>query len=165
MPGSNSSNGSGPPLTRIHLDLIDIVFGVIVGVSFTDFRELLVPFSIKFETFTLFLAYVTVIGSWIGYHRAINKETDEKPDDSVVRLIIDLVILYLYFYLIYSINNFLTVLMVLPTIFGCYLLWAIARDYEFNKKFKEKGEKIRGKAGSTLGKSSSKKNAIFLFFS
>ena len=76
MPDSNKKNGPGtklppelPPLTRIHLDLIDIVFGVIVGVSFTDFREILIPISIKFETFTLLLAYVTVIGSWIGIIR------------------------------------------------------------------------------------------------
>jgi hypothetical protein len=159
MPDSSGKNGPGtelPPLTRIHLDLIDIVFGVIVGVSFTDFREILVPISIKFETFTLLLAYVTVIGSWIGYHRAINR----KPDESVVRFIIDLIILYLYFYLIYSIRDFLTVIMVLPTIFGFYTIWAIVRDIEFKKK----GESVpKGVIyNSTLGRSSSKKNTVFL---
>jgi hypothetical protein len=162
MSDSNSKNGPGtklpsdlPPLTRIHLDLIDIVFGVIVGVSFTDFRDILVPISVKFETFTLLLAYVTVIGSWIGYHRAINK----KPDESAVRFIIDLIILYLYFYLIYSITDFFTVLAILPLIFGLYTIWAVTRDLAFKKR----GEIVRRGViyDSTLGKSSSKKNTIF----
>jgi hypothetical protein len=95
-----------PAITKIHLDLIDIVFGVIIGVSFTDFKQILVPIALKFETFTLLLAYVTVVGSWIGYHIAI----DKKADTSVFRFITDLIILYLYFYLIYSIQNFPTVL-------------------------------------------------------
>src|SRR5690349_564151 len=126
--------------SKVYIGFIDVLFGVIVGVSFTDFRAILVPIILKFETFTLLLAYVTVIGSWIGYHIAI----ENKPDRSVYRFIVDLIILYLYFYLIYSVQNFNVVVMMLPVIFGFYIIWDFTRVMEdYNDKLREYRKGVR----------------------
>jgi len=123
------SNGVKDEKARIYIDLVDILFGIIIGTSFTQFF----PISLNFQAFAVFLAYMTVIGSWVGYHRAIIKSKDKKSE---LRFIIDLVLLYFYAYLIFSVNDFPSMVTIFPIIFFLYFIWSFARSKETDEPFR-----------------------------
>jgi len=117
--------------SRIYVDLIDIIFAIIIGVSFTDFKDILVPPVPEFKTVALLLAYVTVVASWVGYHSGIKGYVHR----NVGRFGIDLILVYLYFVLINTVGNYkedLTELLgVFPWIFGFYMFWMLFRYLEY----------------------------------
>lgn len=79
-------------MTKVYLGLVDVIFSIIIGVGFAQF----VPITFQFKTFTILLAYTMVVGSWVGYHAAV-KTSYKRP----YRFFIDLILLYLYNYLIF----------------------------------------------------------------
>src|SRR5690348_362257 len=111
-------------ITKVYLDLVDIIFGIIIGVSFTQF----VPLTLHFKTFTIILAYTMVVGSWVGYHAAMKSSYKGS-----YRFFIDLILLYLYNYLINSVEDFFTMLVIFSIIFFFYLLWSYRRSREEHK--------------------------------
>jgi hypothetical protein len=118
MPVQTMSIG-GLSLERAKLGFLDIIFGVIIGISFTDYKDLMVPLSFSFETATLLLAYVIVFRAWIGYHYYLAKLTaEDKPRFIPSNVVFGLISLYLYFYLLESIRDFSTVVLMMPIIAG-----------------------------------------------
>jgi hypothetical protein len=75
------------------------------------------------------LAYTTVVASW--YHTAFVKKLDsyQKP----YRFVIDLILVYVYNYLIDQSGDFLIMLLLFPIIFGFYVLWKISKLWELGK--------------------------------
>jgi len=130
-------NNAKPDLLEgVRLNFLDIIFGVIIGISFTDSKSLLVPFSFSFETLTLLLAYSIVFSGWLGYHyfaasvevRLSRPEAEEgregqKSVRDPTNVVMELVTLYLYFYLLGSVKDFSTVVGIMPVIFGLGLIW------------------------------------------
>lgn len=117
---------------EIYLDLADVIFGVIIAASFLSFQSTLVPFKFNFTSMMLLSAYFTVVLSWIGYHKAV----EDKPHKNVSRFVIDLILLYFYFYLIFT-NNIKDFLGVLAAIFLLYLIWVVLRNNEYKKETQE----------------------------
>lgn len=117
-------------VTQVYIGFIDVLFGVVVGISFAQF----VPLTLEFKTFTAILAYATVVASWVGYHTAFRKGSDDYSGP--YRFVIDIILLYLYYYLINSSNNFPLMLAIFPFIFGFYVLWELSRLLELGKKKK-----------------------------
>ncbi len=114
--------------TQVYTGFVDILFGVVVGFSFTQF----LPITLEFKAFAVILAYATVVASWVGYHTALVKGSDEynKP----YRFVIDLILLYSYNYLIdQSAKDFPVMLYIFPIIFGFYVLWELSRLWEWGK--------------------------------
>lgn len=115
-------------VTQVYVGFIDVLFGVVVGVSFAQF----VPITLEFKTFTAILAYATVVASWVGYHKAFRSGSDDYIGP--YRFVFDIILLYLYYYLINSFNNFPLMLVIFPIIFGFYVLWESSRLIELRKK-------------------------------
>jgi hypothetical protein len=84
----------------------------------------------------IFLAYFIVISGWLGYHKSIKKHS-HKGILGVVRYEIDLVILFLVYYLV-SIDNpkandqyGMIFIWVIPTMFLFYMLWDLVKFQEW----------------------------------
>jgi hypothetical protein len=111
-------------VTQVYIGFVDILFGVVVGISFAQF----VPITLEFKTFTAILAYSTVVASWVGFHKGFKSGSDDYKGP--YRFVIDIILLYLYYYLINSFNDFPLMLVILPIIFGFYVLWELRRLIE-----------------------------------
>jgi hypothetical protein len=118
-----SENQSGG-VTGVYISFVDVLFSVIVATSFTRFY----PITLDFQTFTVILAYTTVVASWVGYHKDFLKGLDKYVGP--YRFVIDLILIYLYNYLINSFKDFRLMLFIFPIIFGFYVLWELSRYFE-----------------------------------
>ncbi len=120
--------------SEIYVSAIQILFGIIIAISFIDYHKTLVPpFNYNFETLLIFVTYATVLMSLIGFSIAVKYRFHKK----VWRFGIDVFLLYLYFQLVYSLQfSFDYFLWIFPMIFGSYVVWQILEYHEW------KGEKI-----------------------
>lgn len=106
--------------SRTYVKTIQILFAIVIGISFTDYYKELVPFVWNFETVMIFVAYATVLLSLIGYSIAIHYRYHR----NFLRFGLDLFLLYLYYQLVYGLqNNFEYFLSIFPIIFGIYVIW------------------------------------------
>lgn len=128
---------SGSNVTQVYVSFIEVLFGVVVGISFAQF----VPITLESKTFTALLAYATVVASWVGYHKALRNGSDDYIGP--YRFVIDIILLYLYYYLINSFNDFPLMLVIFPIIFGFYVLWELSRLIEKWWKCKKNEPKNR----------------------
>ena len=121
--------------SEIYVMSIQVLFSIIIGVSFLDYRTTLVPPAPNFETFTILAAYSTVLASLVGYSIAIKKQFHR----NVRRFVLDVILLYLYYQLVYSPQkDFTYFLSVLPWIFGIYIFWQYLEHREWGNSFRKK---------------------------
>jgi len=131
--------------------VIQILFAIIIGVSFTDYHKELVPFSYNFETAMIFVAFSTVLLSLVGYSIAIKSRYHK----NFSRFLLDVFLLYLYYQLVYSIqNSFDYFLWIFPWIFGVYIIWQILeygewRNDDDKEKRYEKKDFLKTVGGTT----------------
>lgn len=122
----NSSVQSGPLL-----QLVDIIFGVIIGATLVTLVPQLVPIRLHlFETWAIYVAFLITLLSWVFYHKAV-LEHGLKIDRLII---IDLSLLFLYFYILFSFNNYPHYVLSVCVVFGLYLIWTIVRDYMKKEK-------------------------------
>lgn len=108
------------------LQLVDIIFGVIIGATLVTLAPKLVPIKLDvFETWAIYVAFLIILLSWVFYHKAV-LEQKLKIDRLVI---IDLFLLFLYFYILFSYNNFPHYVLSVFLMFGLYLVWTIIRDH------------------------------------
>ena len=115
-------------LSKIYIGFGDVIYALIVGSSFEFLRESLIPFQLTFETFTIFLAYATIVQSWIGYHKTITGHSYKNS----FRFVLDLIIWFLMFSLLYTTGDFNEYVKIFPFIFLFLMLWrygVIREDY------------------------------------
>jgi len=123
----------------IVIDFIDPLFAVVLHISFAEVLHkpwflnfhMIFQQPYLFQLGTLFLAYLTIINSWIGYHQSIKK----KPIDvenfwGRVRFGLDIVLLIFYFILVASYEDFHRELWVLAVVFLIFVLWDQAKRAE-----------------------------------
>jgi len=121
---------------------LEYIFAVIIGVTFFNFYEELVPLKFDFFAVTILVAFTTVIADMIGFLRNI----DLRPYKTFSRYILDLIILYFYFQLLYSplvsLEFFFKMYLL---IFSAYLLWVWLeyREYKNDEDYKKTPMKIR----------------------
>ena len=126
--------------SRTYLLTIQILFSIIIGISFIDYQKELVPFNWNFETAMIFVAYATVLLSLIGYSIAVKYRYHR----NFLRFGLDLFLLYLYYQLVYGLqNSFDYFLFIFPIIFGVYVIWQFLEYVEWrrddgNDKYKRK---------------------------
>ncbi len=121
--------------SKIYVLAIQILFGIIIGISFIDYEKELVPFNPNFETVMIFVAYATVLMSLVGYSIAANI----RPHQNISRFIIDVILLYFYFELVYSPKySFEYYLIIFPVIFGLYIPWQVLEWYEYRNAGNDK---------------------------
>jgi hypothetical protein len=104
----------------VYLLLVELLFGIIIGVSLTDYHAELVPLRFNFENAAILIAYITVLASFLAYFVNVGKLFHM----NLTRFVFDLVLLYLYFQLIYSLRvDLIYYLAIFPWIFGIYVVW------------------------------------------
>jgi len=109
---------------------ISTMFAVLIGVTFFMFFEELVPLKHDFQAVIIITAYVTVLADMIGYLRTINI----RPYRNLKRFILDLILIYLFFQLLYSfMAGFEFFLIMNVIIFSFYLVWTIFEYTEFKQ--------------------------------
>ena len=109
---------------------ISTMFAVLIGVTFFMFFEELVPLKHDFQAVIIITAYVTVLADMIGYLRTINI----RPYRNLKRFILDLILIYLFFQLLYSFMvSFEFFLIMNVIIFSFYLVWTIFEYTEFKQ--------------------------------
>jgi len=117
---------SSPDPPRTFLQLVDIIFGVIIGATLVTLAPQLVPIRLDlFQTWAIYVAFLITLLSWIFYHKAVHEQGLEL--DKLI--IFDLVLLFLYFYILFSYNNFPHYVLATCVMFGVYLIWTIVRDH------------------------------------
>lgn len=125
----------------IAIDFIDPLFAVVLNVSFAqiiqedwfqDYSRIFhTPYTFEVATL-LFLGYGTVILSWVGYHRSINRAplvVGRAP--GFARFILDILLLIAYFVLLVSYKNFGRELGTLVAIFAFYVAWDQCKRLEW----------------------------------
>ena len=122
------------------VDLIDIVFAVVVGTSIAAIfaNNSLREWPSLYEVITLgnmslLVAYIAVVLSWVGYHRMIELNPYTLNRWGYVRFGIDVMIVFMYTFLIYSRENFSIFLSVFPVIFLLYACGGVVRTKEYGK--------------------------------
>ena len=136
---------------------IHVIYAVLIGQSFFMAKDVFIPIS-KLNSFdgivnasALFFAYFFIITGWIGWNRSISDNPHREGRLGVLRFSIDLFILFITYYLLTLANPLnnetysITFIWLLPSIFGCYLLWDIVKYFEYRniKKSKKKTRKTR----------------------
>ena len=133
---------------KYYIDFIDPLFAVVLHISFTHavmkqawFEDLAHLFSpdILFGFVTLFLGYLVVIQSWVGYHESVR----EKPIRESGRFYIDVFLLTAYLLLTLKFENFAFVLTLLVVIFGLFAFWDKLKAREYPDGSQDVAAKLR----------------------
>jgi hypothetical protein len=128
-------------LSNTYVEFIRILFAVVLTQSFvlvssseySGWFLSIAAFSKNLlEVLTLFLSYVLVITSWIGYHVATNP-IQGFPIRSRPRFFIDVALLFLY-YLAFAVDlTFWLVLLVYGLVFTLYAAWDGFTAWEYKR--------------------------------
>ncbi len=111
--------------------LVDIIFGVIIAQGFILFRDRIVAVEVSIGTGSLLLVYVTILHSWLGYHKSVKAYAYNRTAWSRFRLAFDIFILLLYAYLLFVALDLHKVLLGLAAVFVLYALAGIVRRVEW----------------------------------
>ncbi len=149
-------NQSSSEQPKTLVTLIDIIFGIIIGASFISFNKILVPLQLDFDIASLAVAFFIITSSWIFWHRAI--KTQEIHIEWLI--IIDLFLLYVYFYILFSYNNFPHYVAAVCIMFCTYLIWTVFRDIKERKI----GESVNDFYNKNKDKKFKLARAIGIFF-
>ena len=130
--------------SKTYVGLVDVLFAVILGQSFALHRSeqgfkpyITQPLENAFVVATLLLAYGLVITSWIGYHKSVQAY----PVRSPFRFVIDVSLLFLYYFAFVNISNFEAFILILFCCFLLYSGWDATRIYEYFDKLKQSKSK------------------------
>ncbi len=123
------------------VDLIDIVFGVVVAVNFamllgsTPFESLpTAEQMITLPNLSILVAYVAIILSWVGYHQMIEHNPYILNRWGYIRFSIDVIIVFMYTVVMYSINVTPLYLGSFVIVFLLYAIGGLVRDKEYEEK-------------------------------
>ncbi|ABK78625.1 hypothetical protein CENSYa_2021 [Cenarchaeum symbiosum A] len=124
---------------------IYVIFAIVMVQGFLNLSEVLIPVDGIFDdesaitAASLFVSYVIIVSSWIGYSRSLSKRPYSDNWQGSARFVLDIMILFEYFYLLsistteYFTEQFPAVVF---TIFVTYAVWdRIKRsEYKYLKK-------------------------------
>jgi len=121
---------------------LEFIFAVLIGVTFFNFYEELVPLKFDFFAVVILVAFVTVLSDMIGFIRTIGI----RPYKNLKRFIVDLILIYLYFQLLYSpIYSLEFFFRIFLFIHAGYLIWTWLehREYKNDEYYKKTPTKTR----------------------
>jgi 5'(3')-deoxyribonucleotidase len=122
------------PISDYFIRLIDIMFGLTITQGFVIYKDIIVMPKASLNNLSLLLVYVTIILSWVGYHKSIQHYPYNKSYWSRIRLFFDITILFLYAYLVFVGQDLSKVLLGLAIIFVIYAIDGISRMLEWHDK-------------------------------
>ena len=122
---------------------LHLIYAVIIGQSFLIASNVFVPIGKLFvftgfeDGFILFLAYTVTITGWVGWSRSIVKNPHSENSLGNFRFIVDLIIIFLYYYLISLADPSKEAqfheafIWVFPAIFLAYIGWDWLKFFEY----------------------------------
>lgn len=127
------------PLSDHFVSLVNIVFGVVVVQSFSRNSNEIVHPELTTTIVGLGAVYITVVSSWWGYHRLITVKGYRYKIGwaGFSRFVSDLIIVLLYAYLLFSVeeidkaNNLVRYIVGFPILFGFYIGGGLIRRLEY----------------------------------
>jgi hypothetical protein len=123
-------------INKFYLLAINVVFAVVVGLSFDITAKLSLPseiISILVKIFTLLLIYYVVFSSWLGHYRPQSHWPYSIGLLGKFRFVISLSILYIYYHAFYLFANNSNGLFyyVFPLIFVAYFAYDTVKNIEY----------------------------------
>lgn len=91
---------------RFYSTAIHTLFAIVLGYSFTLTTGLIIPIGELFDpsnnttASTLVFSYILIVSGWIGYYRSISIWSHKDTAWGAIRFVLDLIILFEYFYLL-----------------------------------------------------------------
>lgn len=137
-----------PDISTFYRTAIDVIYGVIIGVSFTQIDTLFIPIGKLSELHGIIdgcsalFAYFVIITGWIGYHKSIS----DKPHRGRIgnlRFAVDLIITFLAYYLVVIVvpktddsgrqlvSYSDTFVWILPFMFFLFVIWDVLKNIEY----------------------------------
>lgn len=150
--------------SKIAIDFIDPLFAVVISISFTQVMlvkpswldspgVLITEANERFILLTLLIGYVTIVLSWVGYHKSIRSKPikiDTTP--GFFRFIFDIVLLAGYWLLLVKFEVFGHVLVMLMLIHWTFVIWDQLKWWEYNAEDNEKIDKAKSEADKRKAK-------------
>jgi len=122
------------PISEHFVRLVDIIFGFILAQGFVLYKNLIIKPSLSVGSLSLLLVNATVLLSWVGYHRSVNVFPYNATFVSKVRLSFDLLILVVYSYLVFVVEDLSSVLIGLFAVFLLYMATGVIRISEWHDR-------------------------------
>lgn len=123
------------------VDLIDIVFGVVLAINFGMLfannpfeKSITLEQIITLPNLSLIVAYIAIILSWVGYHQMIEYNPYILNRWGYIRFSCDVVIVFFYTVLMYSVKNTFLYLTAFAIIFLLYAVGGSVRNKEYRHK-------------------------------
>jgi hypothetical protein len=111
---------------KTYRGLVDVIFAVIIGESFVHVTAGGIT-TLSVNAAVLAMSYVTVVYSWVGYHRSIA----EALERSWPRFAVDLTTLFVYWILVTFYAHFQEILWAYFALFVLYLIWGFFKGVEY----------------------------------
>jgi len=123
-------------INKFYLLAINVLFAVVVGLSFETTAKLSFPpenISIFIKLFALVLIYYVIFSSWLGHYRSQTHWPYSIGLLGKVRFVISVSILYIYYHAFYLFANNSNGLFyyVFPLIFLAYLAYDTVKNIEY----------------------------------
>ena len=132
-------------INKFYLHAINVVFAVVVGLSFETTSKL--TFSSSFDIifiriFSLLLIYYVVFSSWLGHYRSLTHWPYSAGGLGKARFVTSLSILYIYYHALFLFENNPNGIYyyIFPLIFGAYLIYDIIKNLEYRDDMEERGD-------------------------
>ncbi|MFW9876106.1 MAG: hypothetical protein ACFFG0_23635 [Candidatus Thorarchaeota archaeon] len=119
-----------------YLRLIDSIFGLTLTYGIILYKEIIQDPISTFspKTLTLILVYNVIILSWMGYHKSISKYPYKPLIWGKIRVFLDILIVFLYAYILFNIEFLEKVILGIAIIYGFYFLGGFVRIREWGDK-------------------------------
>ena len=111
---------------------IDVLFAVVISLGFSKIMtrpwfnqtSYVIEPAFAFEIITLLLGYSTLLLSWWGYHRSIERRyIQENTWAGKLSFAVDILILVCYWLLLVKFESFFAVLLVWVLVYWMYVIW------------------------------------------
>jgi len=120
--------------SAVFVRFIDILFAVVLGQSFVFLSSergvsvwIAAPSQNLVALADVCLAYALVVTSWVGYHYS----TTKLPMKNVLRFVIDIALLFLYYLAFVNVQSFAVTSIILFFVFLLYFVWNGVRLFEY----------------------------------
>ena len=131
-----------PKRTQFYAQAIHVLFAIVLGQSFMLASDIMIPIQSLFEpdnhmtVMALIFAYILIVSGWVGYSRSVSIKPHKDTNLGAMRFVIDLVILFEYFYLLRisqteHVSDFPIVVVI---IFLTYMLWDAVKYREHSAR-------------------------------
>jgi hypothetical protein len=119
------------PLSRELINLVDVLFGIGMGINFKSlmerpwFSDITKLYNYHFEILVISLVYCWALGSWWGYHVSVS----DKPIAGK-RFFVDIITMFVYFIIFVSYQSITAIVFLFSLSFAIFFVWDILKSQE-----------------------------------